>query len=115
MTRTAIDDALDIMRPRNEPRLDLLEAMPSANHPLAEHRTASVIVAAIKTASLTRHEMGEILGAITEAICRTALGKHTGYPELEETAHDLSQCCEEYAEAQDKIEERLSRTYPEEV
>ena len=72
-------------------------------------RTGSVIVASIKTANMTLNEMGLILGAITDRICQVM----REYPELEETAHDLAQTCEEYSEAQDKIDERLARQYPE--
>lgn len=85
---------------------DLLGSIPPADRPLATHRTASVVVAAIKTGSLTVNEMGNILGAITERICNTALGKYSEYPELKEVAHDLSDACEAFTAAQDKIEER---------
>lgn len=70
-------------------------------------RTASVIVAAIRTASLTLHEQGEILGEIASRICMCI----REYPELEETCHDLSQTHEAYLEAKDKISERLYRQH----
>ena len=85
---------------------DLLEALPAENHPLATHRTSSVIVAAIRTSYLTVNEMGEILGAITDRICRAGVGKWPEYPELEKVAHDLADSCEDFREAQDKIDER---------
>jgi hypothetical protein len=77
-------------------------------------RTASIIAAAIKSSNLTVCEMGNILGAITERICATALGKYPETPELEAIAHDLSETCEEFMEAQNKLEERLYRTTPQE-
>ena len=74
-------------------------------HP--DSRTGSVIVAAIRTASLTLHEQGEILGEIASRICMCI----REYPELEETCHDLSQTHEAYLEAKDKINERLYRQH----
>ena len=73
-------------------------------HP--DDRTGSVIVAAIKTATLTVNEMGQILDAITGRICACAVGNYPEYPELEETANDLVETCEAFAVAQDKIDER---------
>lgn len=70
-------------------------------------RTSSVIVASIRTASLTLHEQGEILGEIASRICMCI----REYPELEETCHDLSQTYEAYKEAEDKINDRLYRKY----
>jgi hypothetical protein len=73
-------------------------------------RTSSIIAAAIKTSTLTVNEMGNILGAITDRICATACGKWPENPELEAIAHDLAETCEDFAEAQNKIEERLYET-----
>lgn len=73
-------------------------------HP--DERTSSVIVAAIKTSSLTVNEMGNILGAITDRICACAYGKYPEYPELETIAGDLAETCEEFSAAQDRIDER---------
>ena len=70
-------------------------------------RTASVIVASIRTASLTLQEQGEILGEIASRICMCI----REYPELEETCHDLSQTYEAYKEAEDSINDRLYKQH----
>lgn len=70
-------------------------------------RTGSVIVAAIKSASLTVNEMGNILEAITGRISDCSNGNYPQYPELEETSADLAETCEAFTAAQNKIDERL--------
>ena len=104
------DHVHPVFQPLLDPRKTLLDMIPPEHKPLAEHRTTSVIVAAIKSANLTVHEMGLILGAITDRICATSCGKYPENPELEAIAHDLAETCEDFAEAQNKIEERLYET-----
>ena len=68
-----------------------------------DQRTASIIVAAIKTASMTPHEMGQILGAIAGVI--SWVSRHE--PELESVAADLSDAYEAFLVAEDQRESRL--------
>lgn len=68
-------------------------------------RPGFVITASIKSSGLTLTEMGDILDAITDRICRAM----KEYPELEETAHDLSLSHENFIDALNKIDDRLAR------
>ena len=72
-------------------------------HAMKDRRTSSIIAAAIQSASLTPHEMGQILGAIAGVI--SWVSRHE--PELESVAADLSDAYEAFLRAEDQREDRL--------
>src|SRR5688572_4826705 len=86
---------------RPDPAHDELVKRDGKIHPSA--RTGSVIVAAIRTASLTPHEEGEILKAIASRI-----SLDLQEPEFEEVGTDLSDVCGAWDEAMHEYDERMA-------